>query len=318
VDEFEIIRRFFLKEHHSSSVCVGIGDDGAVIKPSPKHNLVVSTDTLIEGVHYPSNSTVTDIGYRAVVVNVSDMAAMGARPRWMTLALCLPEFNEYWLKEFSHGLHVAAKEYSVNLIGGDTTCGTQKLITIQMIGEAKPKEVISRANANKGDLIFVTGTLGDAAAGLKQFSQVQETDNEYSYLVNRFFRPTARIEVGQALVGIASAAIDISDGLYADTKKLLDASSLGGILNLDNIPLSDEMRELHNQKQARDFALSGGDDYELVFTAAPSKLTLIEGISKLYGLKITQVGRVHNQAGLQCTENNSPIDYYDQGYLHFK
>jgi len=318
VDEFEIIRRFFLKENHSSSVCVGIGDDGAVIKPSPNRNLVVSTDTLIEAVHYPLHSAAADIGYRAVAVNISDMAAMGAKPRWMTLSLSLPGINERWLEEFSNGLHVATEEYSVTLVGGDTTCGSQQVISIQMIGEVKSKEEISRANANKGDLIFVTGTLGDAAAGLKQFSLSKESGNQSSYLVERFFRPTARIEVGQELVGVASAAIDISDGMYADAKKILDASSLGGTLNLDKIPLSDAICKLYNQKQARDFALSGGDDYELLFTASPSKLALIEGISKQYKLRITQVGRVHKQAGLQCTENNSPIDYHDQGYLHFK
>jgi len=318
VDEFEIIRRFFLKENHSSSVCVGIGDDGAVVQPSPNHNLVISTDTLIEGVHYPLHSVVADIGYRAVAVNLSDMAAMGAKPRWMTLSLSLSEINERWLEEFSNGLHVAANEYSVTLVGGDTTRGAQQIVTIQMIGETKPKEEISRANANKGDLIFVTGTLGDAAAGLKQFSQSKEPDNQCAYLVQRFFRPTARIEVGRALVGVASAAIDISDGMYADAKKILDASSLGGTLNFDKIPLSKAICEFYNQKQARDFALNGGDDYELLFTASPSKLTLIRDISKQYKLRITQVGKVHNQAGLQCTENNSPIDYHDQGYLHFK
>ena len=318
MDEFEIIRRFFIKENHSSSVCVGIGDDGAVVKPSPNHNLVMSTDTLIEGVHYPLNSIAADIGYRAIAVNVSDMAAMGAKPRWMTLALILPEINERWLEDFSNGLHVAAEEYSVTLVGGDITCGVQQVVTIQVTGESKPKREISRTTANEGDLIYVTGTIGDAAAGLRQFNPEKELGNAHSYLVNRFFRPTARIEVGRALAGVASAAIDISDGLYADTKKLLDASNLGGVLNLDKIPLSDALRELYNQKQARDLALSGGDDYELLFTVSPSKLTLIEGISEQYKLRITQVGRVHNQAGLQCTENNSPIDYHDQGYLHFK
>ena len=315
MDEFEIIRLFFQKQQASNSIPIGIGDDGAIVQPGSNKNLIVTTDTSISGVHFPVNSEASDIGYRAVAVNVSDVAAMGGNAKWMTLALTLNVFEHSWLERFSEGLFEAAKEYGITLIGGDTTRGEGNVITIQMIGEGNPDEEITRDKAKEGDLIFVTGTIGDAAAGLDQFVS-HESKNKY--LMKRFFRPSARIEIGQALKNIASSAIDISDGLYADAQKLLKASGLGGHLKIDQIPLSDEIIKLYNEKMIYDFALSGGDDYELLFTAPSDCLTKIQRIANQLNQKITIIGEVDNSKKIRCSNNGQPIKYHSDGYLHFK
>ena len=315
MDEFEIIRLFFQKQQADSSIPIGIGDDGAVIQPSSDKNLIVTTDTSISGIHFPVNSEASDIGYRAVVVNVSDIAAMGGNAKWMTLALTLNVFDHSWLDRFSKGLFEAAKEYGISLIGGDTTRGKDNVITIQMIGEVNPDEEITRDKAKEGDLIFVTGTIGDAAAGLDQFVS-HESKN--TYLMKRFFRPSARIEIGQALKNIASSAIDISDGLYADAKKLLKASGLGGHLKIDQIPLSDQIIKLYNENMIYDFALSGGDDYELLFTAPADCLLKIQRIANQLNKRITIIGEVENSKNIRCSNNGQHIEYHSDGYLHFK
>lgn len=315
MDEFEIVRLFFQKQQASNSIPIGIGDDGAIVQPGSNKNLIVTTDTSISGVHFPVNSEASDIGYRAVAVNVSDVAAMGGKAKWMTLALTLNVFEHSWLERFSEGLFEAAKEYGITLIGGDTTRGEGNVITIQMIGEVSPNEEITRDKAKEGDLIFVTGTIGDAAAGLDQFVS-HESKNKY--LMKRFFRPSARIEIGQALKNIASSAIDISDGLYADAQKLLKASGLGGHLKIDQIPLSDEIIKLYNEKMIYDFALSGGDDYELLFTAPSVCLTKIQRIANQLNQKITIIGEVDNSKKIRCSNNGQPIKYHSDGYLHFK
>ena len=315
MDEFEIIRLFFQKQQAVSSIPIGIGDDGAIVQPSSNKNLIVTTDTSISGVHFPVNSEVSDIGYRAVAVNVSDIAAMGGNAKWMTLALTLNVFDHSWLDRFSKGLFEAAKEYGISLIGGDTTRGEDNIITIQMIGEVNPDEEITRDKAKEGDLIFVTGTIGDAAAGLDQFVS-DEPKN--IYLMKRFFRPSARIKIGQSLKNIASSAIDISDGLYADAQKLLKASGLGGHMKIDQIPLSDEIIKLYNEKMIIDFALSGGDDYELLFTAPSDSLKKIQRISNQLNQRITVIGEVDNSMKMRCSNNGEPFEYHSDGYLHFK
>ena len=220
MNEFELIHRYFKKHDQDVSVIKGIGDDAAIIKTSKGQNLVISTDTLLEGVHFPTRMSPHDIGYRCVAVNISDMAAMGATPRWLTLALSLPSFDQEWLENFSLGLFAAAKEYKVTLVGGDTTSGQQLTITISITGEVKSNSAITRARARPGDLLFVTGTIGDAAAGLSLIGDTNTLGEDEQLLMERFSRPSARIEVGQSLLDIASAAFDVSDGLFADTGKL--------------------------------------------------------------------------------------------------
>ena len=318
MNEFEIIRRYFESKDLPVSVKLGVGDDGAIIHNDPGKNLVVATDTLVSGVHFPADSSPCDIGYRSVVVNVSDIAAMGGKPEWMTLALSLSETNPEWLKGFSKGLFLAADEYSLNLIGGDLTKAEQNIITIQMIGELDTDTQLLRSNAQPGELLFVTGTLGDAAAGLEQFEKKAVLNQYNQYLIERFFRPTARVDIGQAIMDYASSSIDISDGLIGDLKKIMSASDVGAILHIEDIPLSKEMLKIYEPKKSQTFALSGGDDYELLFTAPAENLSKIMDISKEIDQKITHIGNITENKNLECRKEGVIYEYQDEGYLHFK
>ena len=318
MNEFEIIRRYFESKNLPVSVKLGVGDDGAIIHNDPAKNLVVATDTLVSGVHFPADSSPCDIGYRSVVVNVSDIAAMGGKPEWMTLALSLSETNPEWLKGFSKGLFLAADEYSLNLIGGDLTKAEQNIITIQMIGEVDTDAQLLRSNAQPGELLFVSGTLGDAAAGLEQFEKKVALNQYNQYLIERFFRPTARVDIGQAIMDYASSSIDISDGLIGDLKKIMSASDVGALINIEDIPLSKEMLKIYEPKKSQTFALSGGDDYELLFTAPAENLSKIMDISKEKDQKITHIGNITENKNLECRKEGVTYEYQDEGYLHFK
>ena len=318
MNEFEIIRRYFESKDLPVSVKLGVGDDGAIIHNDPGKNLVVATDTLVSGIHFPADSSPCDIGYRSVIVNVSDIAAMGGKPEWMTLALSLSETNPEWLKGFSKGLFLAADEYSLHLIGGDLTKAEQNIITIQMIGEVDTDTQLLRSNAQPGELLFVTGTLGDAAAGLEQFEKKVVLNQYNQYLIERFFRPTARVDVGQAIMDYASSSIDISDGLIGDVKKIMSASDVSAILHIEDIPLSKEMLKIYEPKKSQTFALSGGDDYELLFTAPAENLSKIMDISKEIDQKITHIGNITENKNLECRKEGVIYEYQDEGYLHFK
>ena len=318
MNEFEIIRRYFESKNLPVSVKLGVGDDGAIIHNDPAKNLVVATDTLVSGVHFPADSSPCDIGYRSVVVNVSDIAAMGGKPEWMTLALSLRETNPEWLKGFSKGLFLASDEYSLNLIGGDLTKAEQNIITIQMIGEVDTDAQLLRSNAQPGELLFVSGTLGDAAAGLEQFEKKVALNQYNQYLIERFFRPTARVDIGQAIMDYASSLIDISDGLIGDVKKIMSASDVGALINIEDIPLSKEMQKIYDPKKSQAFALSGGDDYELLFTASAENLSKILDISKEIDQKITHIGNITENKNLECRMEGVIYEYQDEGYLHFK
>jgi thiamine-monophosphate kinase len=306
VDEFELIERFFNRRVAAPGVVVGIGDDGAVLQPTPGHEQVQVIDTLVEGVHFPADSEAQDIGYRIVAVNLSDIAAMGAHPRWMTLALSMPSKTEQWLADFASGLFEAAAEFDVALVGGDTTSGDAVVATVHVTGEVESGKALLRSGARVGDTIFVTGTLGDAAAGLELLGRGERD----SVLAHRFLRPTARIGTGQQLVGRANAAIDVSDGLVGDLKKLLDASRVGGELDIDRVPLSAALKAGFDVPQRTLYALNGGDDYELCFTARPDR---VEGIAD-----ITAIGKVTGEPGLTCRENGVIVDWDDSGYRHFQ
>ena len=216
MDEFEIIRRYFARESSGEGIRVGIGDDGAVLIPAHDRDLISVVDTLVSGIHYPETLAPVDIGYRAVAVNLSDVAAMGARPRWMTLALTLVNAERAWLDGFARGLFEAADEHALALVGGDTTRGEQTVISVQIIADVDPGKAMLRAGAEEGDAIYVTGTVGDAAAGLSILQSGLPGSDDVDYLIRQFTRPVARIEAGAAIASIAHAAIDLSDGLYTD------------------------------------------------------------------------------------------------------
>jgi thiamine-monophosphate kinase len=308
VDEFELIERFFARAGCSSGVITGIGDDGAVLRPDPGKDLVSVIDTMVGGVHFPDDITPADLGYRIVAVNLSDIAAMGARPRWMTLALTMPGADEQWLADFARGLFDAAAEHDVSLVGGDTTGGEQTVVSVQLEGDIDPGQAMLRSGARAGDTIYVTGTVGDAAAGLVLMQKGAPDD----YLSQRYLRPSARVQCGQALVEIATAAIDISDGLYGDLRKLLSASGVGGEIELDKLPLSTQLAGAFDTEDQRRFALSGGDDYELCFTSA-EKLE-----DEIAGVRVTAIGTITDGSDLLCRDANGVVDFADSGYLHFQ
>lgn len=307
MDEFELIRRFFSRPAVSPAVVAGVGDDGAVIRPAEGRDIVTVIDTMVAGTHFPASMSAADIGYRAVAINLSDIAAMGAQPRWMTLALTLVEAEPRWLEEFAEGLYEAATQWDVMLVGGDTTKGDQLVVTVQMSGDLAPGTALYRSGARAGDTIFVTGTLGDAAAWLSQFS----SDVTCPRLARRFARPTARVRVGRALAGIANAAIDVSDGLVADLSKMLAASGAGAELDLRRLPLSTELLAAVDREQALHYAMSGGDDYELCFTMPEAKLPadILPDV--------TAIGRVRAEPGLECRDGDSVVPFDDTGYRHF-
>ena len=316
MDEFEIIRRYFERESSNKGIRVGIGDDGAVLIPSEDRDLISVVDTLVSGIHFPETLAPENIGYRAVAVNLSDVAAMGARPRWMTLALTLASSESVWLDGFSRGLFEAADEHELALVGGDTTRGTETVISVQIIADIEAGKAMTRAGAEPGDAIYVTGTVGDAAAGLSILQSGLPDSDDVDYLIGRFTRPAARVEVGAAISDFAHATIDLSDGLYTDLEKLLVASSVAGSIELGEIPMSAHLTNLMDEDDALRFALGGGDDYELCFAASATEDKISE-ISERTGIAITRIGQVTKGSGLQCTRNGNEYDYQDTGYRHF-
>lgn len=307
MDEFELIDRYFSRPANSPAVVAGVGDDGAVLRPAAGRELVTVIDTMVAGTHFPAAMAADDIGYRAVAINLSDIAAMGAEPRWMTLALTLVEADPDWLEAFAAGLYEAAAEWGVALVGGDTTRGDQLVISVQMEGDLEPGTAVYRSGAKPGDTIFVTGTVGDAAAGLSRFSATPRDD----YLVRRFARPTARVGVGRSLAGVAHAAIDVSDGLVGDLCKVLDASGAGAELDLQRLPLSKQLVAAVGRAQALEYALRGGDDYELCFTLPEPALPAA------IAAEVTAIGRVTNEPGLVCRDGDRLVAVDDAGYRHF-
>ncbi len=308
MDEFELIGKYFVRSGEVAGVSTGIGDDGAVLQPDPGKELIVVVDTLVAGVHFPEATEPFDIGYRVVAVNLSDVAAMGGRPRWMTLALTLPAAQESWIARFAEGLHSAAQEFDVALVGGDTTTGKTLVVSVQIIADVAAGQAIKRSGARPGDHIYVTGTVGDAAAGLELLT----ASPPHPYLASRFLRPSARVDWGQALLGLATAAIDVSDGLFADLGKLLAASGVGGVIDLETLPLSSELRAAFDTDTQRRFALSGGDDYELCFTVASDSMLPV------LNTPATRVGTVVAGEDLSCRLDGTLVPYVDSGYLHFR
>ena len=310
MDEFELIRRYFDRPVTSpgatQGVVKGVGDDGAVLVPTAGFELVQVIDSLVEGVHFLADADPSDIGYRVVAVNLSDIAAMGARPRWMTLALTLSGQDPHWVEQFAAGLHTAADEFDVVLVGGDTTSGAAVVATVAITGEVEQGKALLRSGAQVGDAIFVSGSVGDAAAGLQLLSRKAQDD----FLTARFCRPTARIHLGRELCGRASAVIDISDGLVGDLQKLLVASEVGAEIDVDRLPLSDALRQRFSADEQRNFALTGGDDYELCFTADPDRVKDIAGV--------TAIGVVTGGQDLVCMQDGNIVDYDDSGYRHFQ
>tara|TARA_B110000046_G_C13017221_1_gene409354 strand:+ start:2143 stop:3039 length:897 start_codon:yes stop_codon:yes gene_type:complete len=270
-------------------VALGIGDDGALVNPSINTQLVVATDTLVSSVHFPAHASAEQIATRALCVNLSDMAAMGATPRWFTLALTLEKADPLWLAGFSRGLAKIAKEFGIALIGGDTTSGPLT-ISLTLLGEVSVGGALQRDGAKAGDSIYVTGTLGDGAAGLDTL-QHPGVEKDTQRLLERFYRPQPQVQAGQKLQGIASACIDISDGLISDLGHICKASGVSANIDSKRLPIHPEVTRRFPQ-QALNWALVGGDDYQLCFTVAKSNRDRIDRLIRQGELDATMVGKI--------------------------
>jgi len=316
MNEFELINRYFRDERPRAGVALGIGDDAAVLALPAASQLVVSVDTLVAGRHFPENAEPAAIAQRALAVSLSDLAAMGADARWFTLSLTLPEADEPWLEQFSAGLKAAAEAYGCALVGGDTTRGALT-IGVQVMGCVPHGQAISRCGAKPGDRIFVTGSLGDGAGALKVLAEEHALDTaERDYLRQRYYQPMARLEDGVKLRGVASAAIDISDGLLADLEHICERSSVGARIEVEKLPVSPALRKLASVKQCFQWALAGGDDYQLCFTVPAACIAALEAL-RADGLKAEPIGEIRADSGIECWLNGEPFVSESTGYQHF-
>ena len=315
--EFDVIQKYFSKitnTNNNADIPLAIGDDAAIVSLPENKELVICTDTLNDGIHFPIDTSAYNIGYKALAVNLSDIAAMGATPKWFTLNVSLPSVNNTWLQDFTKGLADLSAQYKLDLIGGDTTRGPLS-ITITLAGHINKGQALTRSCAGIGDKIYLSGCTGDAAIGLATSLTNVIGDTADDYFVNRLNKPTARVELGLSLVGVANACIDISDGLLADALHIANASQCGIQLNLESIPLP----KISNKEQARQYALSGGDDYELIFTVSKNKQQALDNIIKKSELTITCIGEVVEKKGIEVLDKNKKsIQLSMFGYEHFK
>jgi thiamine-monophosphate kinase len=314
-EEFQLIKRYFVSDTEGGDVLLGIGDDAAVVNSSGP--LAVATDTLVSGIHFPVHMPPDAIGYRSLAVNLSDLGAMGAEPRWCTLALAIPDPQESWLEAFSAGLLELAKLHGVSLVGGDLTRGPLT-VTVHLLGPINPDRMLTRSGGKIGDDLYVTGSLGDSAAGLEFFSKnTHEIGPHHAALIARFLKPTPRVEEGRVLSSLASAAIDISDGLLADLGHICEASDCGAVVDVGRIPLSPDLAALFPKEAAQAHALGGGDDYELCFTAAPAQAEAVECAMNKVGTAVQSIGRLVAGEGVTCHRDGETFSPPNSGYVHF-
>ena len=294
--EFTLIARHFTRPVKRARL--GVGDDCALLAPAAGHELAVSTDMLVAGTHFFAGTDARRLGHKVLAVNLSDLAAMGAQPRYATLALCLPDADDAWVERFAAGFFALAERHGGELVGGDTTRGPMAMC-VTVFGEVPNGQAIRRDGAAIGDDVWVSGTLGDAALGLKALKSEAMLDAaDRAFCVGRLESPEPRIDLGLALRGVATSMIDLSDGLAGDLAHIARASGVGARINVDALPMSASLR---GQRHARSLhcALSGGDDYELCFTAAVDQRELVVAIGRSVGLTLTRVGSMFATADQQ-------------------
>jgi thiamine-monophosphate kinase len=318
LSEFALIERYFRTcGAQRADVLLGVGDDAALLTPRAGCDLVAATDTLVAGVHFPHVSPAASIGHRALAVNLSDLAAMGARPAWALLALTLPAAEETWLAEFAAGFAALARAHEVALVGGDTTRGPL-CVTVALLGHVPHGTALTRSGARVGDALFVSGTLGDAAAGLAlEQGRLTAAADARAYLRERFLLPTPRLALGERLRGHASGCIDVSDGLLADAGKLASASRAGAQLAYDAVPLSEPLQTTLGEERARQLAFTGGDDYELCFAVHAENVArlLTELPPERWGY--TRIGVLCESAGASVMRDGTVMEFSHCGYEHF-
>lgn len=316
MDEFELIRRYFSSDTAvRDDVALGVGDDAALLRVPEGMELAVTTDCALPGVHYPTHLDAAAVGHRALAANLSDLAAMGAEPAWLLLALTLPMVDEAWLAAFSGGFRALARRYRAALVGGNIARGPLN-ITVTAQGLVPHGQGLRRGGAKPGDRVYVTGHLGDAAAGLKLIlAGKAEKDDE---CVLHFTHPEPRVAAGVALRGRASACIDISDGLLADLGHLLEASGVGATILTARLPVSKRLVALHGREGGEKLALTGGDDYELCFTAPPEKQQELEQKVAATGCTVTCIGSIDVEPGMRIMEaSGHGLTPTVLGYKHF-
>ncbi|MGE8653419.1 MULTISPECIES: thiamine-phosphate kinase [unclassified Acinetobacter] len=302
--EFSIIDTYF-NRHSSSAVDLGVGDDSALLTPPPQQQLVICADTLVAGRHFPLDTNPHAIGWKSVAVNLSDIAAMGAKPHSILLALSLPQIDHEWLKGFSQGLYDCCDQFGVSLIGGDTTQSPHLTISVTALGWVDIGKAVTRSGAQVGDFICVSGQVGDAAYGLQHLGHPLQKRLDY---------PTPRCQLGQQLKGLAHSMIDVSDGLAQDLGHILHASKVGAEIELDQLPIDDHVKQLQQESQWQ-YALAGGDDYELCFTISPQnyqKLLQLE-----LDVNIHKIGQITEPLGLRYKNYGTDHILKFQGYQHF-
>jgi len=309
MNEFELIQNYFNWPLTDPTVELGVGDDAAIFNLDSDYQLVTTTDTLSEGVHFFKDDSPENIAYKSLAVNLSDIAAMGAIAKWFTLAITLPKIDEIWLKKFSESLKETSLKYNVSLIGGDTTRGPLN-ITITMMGVVEKSKAIKRSGANNGDNIYISGEIGDAALCLKKINKGEKPHKVEMIKLNR---PTPRLDLGNALKGIASSCVDISDGLEQDLSHIIKASKVGAIINVQKLPLSQLMVKYIEDNNDWSLPLCGGDDYELCFTAPKNFNSEIIKIGEICKIRITKVGVIVKEKGLRIKGYDSQA----ASYQHF-
>ena len=318
--EQEIISKYFSRHQPADDLEIGVGDDAAVIIPPVDKKLVVTTDTLNEGVHFLSNCSAEHLGHKALAVNLSDIAAMGAKPLWATINLSLPNVEHEWLLAFSNGLFALADEHNVKIVGGDLVRGPLS-ISLQVIGYLTSGNVLTRSNADIGDDVYVSGSIGDAALGLKLIKKeidLELSQGAFDYLYACHNRPIPRIQLGLEIVSFASATIDISDGFLQDLQRITIMSDVGARIDVEKIPTSSEMQLYREQSQDWTFPLTGGEDYELIFTANHEYREDINQLSKRVSCPITSVGKIIKGDGIKLYLENHEIALPQKlGYDHF-
>lgn len=320
--EFDLIARIRARAGGRDDVVLGIGDDAALLAPPPGRQLVVAMDMLNEGVHFPQGTTPADLGWKALAVNLSDLAAMGAEPAWCTLALSLPCADAAWIDAFLDGFRGLAARHGVALVGGDTTRGPlSACVTVH--GFVAPGTALRRDAARIGDDVWVSGTLGDAAAALSRLSADDappgsEAAHASAALRTRLDRPTPRVELGRALVGVARACIDVSDGLLADLGHVCRASGVGARLDLATLPASIALRALFDAASRAPLQCAGGDDYELCFTAPEAARDNVLHAAQMARTPVTRIGRVVEGEGVVVVDaSGMPWQPPRVGYVHF-
>lgn len=308
LSEFSLIQRFFTRQSiKNPSTRLGIGDDCALMSIPDGYELAVTTDTMVENVHFFAGTDPELLGHKLLAVNLSDLAAMGAKPVSVTLALTLPKVDENWLTAFAKGFLNLAERYSVDLIGGDTTSGPLTL-TVQAMGLVPKSRALMRSAARSGDFIYMTGSLGDAGLGLKIKQGYDCADSEAA--LTRFNRPDPQVEAGQALIGIANACIDLSDGLAGDLGHILQQSQVGACLDWDALPLSKAVTDYINNTGDWSMPLTAGDDYELCFTISPEQAAQLK-------IAATKIGVIESQPGLRLNKSGHIQLLEVKGFEHF-